>query len=687
MGKIKAIIFDMDDTLYDYSNKLWESVVKKTIKTMIDNGLQMEFDKAFSFAVSTRDTISTKELLRKLVEGSGSKDEKLVQLGITKYYNWGLDKDLDKFVKPFPDVPATLEALKKRYKLILITFGAKEAQLRKVELLSIKNFFDLILVSDISGDADKTKCFVEALRRFNLKPEEVVSVGDRIRDEIKVSNMLGIKTVRILQGRNKREVPKDRMTTPNFRINKISDLPSLLYALDDSSAENIFRAYDIRGVFGVNMNVELVENLGKAIGKFFGEGKTIAVGRDARTTGEVVEKALIKGLVSMGCNVLKLGVVPTQVTYFSVPSLNLGGGVMITASHNPPDWNGFKLLKAGGKFIFGDELVKIKEMTLSKSSDRVEKEGTVSEYNKILEDYLEYAVKKVSLKRKLKIVLDTGNGVAGKIARRVFEKAGCDILMLNEDLDGNFTSRPSEPSEFSLEELSKKVVEEGADFGAGFDGDGDRAMFVDDKGRVISSGSLIIMLFSNYLLEKQKGEKIIYEICTSSTVGPFVEERGGAPLVTKVGHVFIKDAMLKENAIFAGEYSSHFYFRDMFNFDDGIFAGLKMAELLSASETKFSEMIDSLPKLFYRSDWIFDVPDRIKFQIIEKMKEDFKRSDMKFSDLDGIKVFFDDGWVVWRASNTQPQIKVYLEANTEKRFDELTRFAETKIKEGLETIK
>jgi phosphomannomutase len=144
--------------------------------------------------------------------------------------------------------------------------------------------------------------------------------------------------------------------------------------------------------------------------------------------------------------------------------------------------------------------------------------------------------------------------------------------------------------------------------------------------------------------------------------------------------------MSKENAIFAGEYSNHFYFRDMFNFDDGIFAGLKMAELLSKSETRFSEMIDSLPKLFYKSDWNFDVPDRIKFQIIEKMKEDFRTNGVKFSDFDGIKVFFDDGWVVWRASNTQPQIKVYLEANTEKRFDELTRFAERKIKENTETI-
>jgi len=412
------------------------------------------------------------------------------------------------------------------------------------------------------------------------------------------------------------------------------------------------------------------------LGEFFGEGKTIAVGRDARLSGEIIERALIKGVVSMGCNVLRLGVVPTQVTYFSVPFLNLDGGVMITASHNPPDWNGFKLLKERGKFIFGDELLKIKEKTLRGKFKEAVKKGDVSEYNKILDDYVNYVTKKIKLKRSIKVVLDTGNGVAGKIARKTFEKAGCNVAVINEEIDGNFPSRPSEPDEFSLEELARKVVEEKADFGAGFDGDGDRIMLVDDKGRVISSGSLMMMLFADYFLKKNKGEKIVYDICASSAIESFVKERGGIPIVSKVGHVFIKDAMIKENAIFGGESSNHFYFRDIFNFDDGIFAGLKMAELLSNSNIKFSEMIDALPKFFYISEWSFDVPDRIKFKIIEKMKEDFQKSGRKISDLDGIKVFFDDGWIVLRPSNTAPQIKAYVEAKTKERFNELLKFTE-----------
>ena len=508
--KIKAIIFDLDDTLYDFSNKIWLKAIGRTIKFIIDNGLPMEFDKAYEIVKEYGEKLSTKELLSKIVKESGlqgEEAERLIELGRKHYYAWALDENLQALLKPFPDVPQTLERLKKRYKLILITFGLKEAQEKKIDVLGLRKIFDLILISDLREEANKIRCFKEVVEKFNLKPEEVVSVGDKIDEEIRISNQLGMITVRILQGRHRRQVPKDKLSMPRFTINKISQLPSILNVLEDSNVENIFRAYDIRGVFGVNMDEKLVENLGKALGEFFGEGKTIAVGRDARLSGEIIERALIKGVVSMGCNVLRLGVVPTQVAYFSVPFLNLDGGVMITASHNPPDWNGFKLLKEGGKFIFGDELLKIKEKTLRGKFKEAVKKGDVSEYNKILDDYVNYVTKKIKLKRSIKVVLDTGNGVAGKIARKTFEKAGCNVAVINEEIDGNFPSRPSEPDEFSLEELARKVVEEKADFGAGFDGDGDRIMFVDDKGRVISSGSLMIMLFADYFLKKNKGEK------------------------------------------------------------------------------------------------------------------------------------------------------------------------------------
>ena len=675
-SKIKAIIFDLDDTLYDFSNKIWPKAIEKSLKIMIENGLSTDFDKAFNSALLLSDTLSTKELLEKIVRDSGSYDKRVLEIGLINYYNWVFQENLVKILKPFPDVLPTLESLKKRYKLILLTFGSEKAQSRKIEILGLKKFFDAIIVSKIKEDVDKTRCFKEVIEKFNFKPEEIISVGDKIDDEIKASNTFGIKTVRILQGRFKKQVPKDKLSTPNFRINKISQLPGLIYVLEDKSVENIFRAYDIRGVWGINIDVKLVENLGKAIGTLFKGNGTIAIGRDGRLTGEIIEKFLSKGIISTGCHVLKLGIIPTQVAYFSVPFLNLKGGVMITASHNPPDWNGFKLVKENGKFIFGDELLKIKEWTLNKQFIKTSKKGSVSEYNKILEDYSDFVTKKINLKRKLKVVLDTGNGAAGVIARKVFEKAKCEVIMINEELDGNFTSRPSEPDEFSLETLSRKVIEEKADFGAGFDGDGDRIMFVDDRGRIISSGSLIIMLFSEYLLEKSKGEKIVYDVCSSSVVESFIREKGGLPIVSKVGHVFIKNMMAKENAIFGGEYSNHFYFREIFNFDDGIFTGLKMAELLSNSKVKFSQMIDSLPKLFYKSDLNFDVPDRIKFQIIEKMREDFRKAGRKILDLDGVKVFFDRGWIAWRASNTQPQIKVYVEAENEEKFNKLLKLAE-----------
>jgi phosphomannomutase/phosphoglucomutase len=684
MQKIKAIVFDLDDTLYDFSNKIWPKAVEDSIKVMIREGLDTELEKAMGFAISLSESLGTLELFKKIVKESGSKNKKLAELGIKNYYDWALKENLLKLIKPFPDVPQTLNSLKRKYKLVLLTFGAKEAQRKKIEALNLKNFFDLILINPIEEEENKLKYFREIIKKLKLKPDEIICVGDKIEDEIKAANICQIKTVRILQGRFKRKIPKDKLTTPDFRINKISQLPSLLNVLEDPNPENIFRAYDIRGIWGVNMDTKLVENLGKALGNFFGKGKTIALGRDARLSGEIIEKALIKGIISTGCNVLKLGIVPTQVTYFSVPFLNLDGGVMITASHNPPDWNGFKLIKEKGMFIFGDELIKIKEWALKGKFKEVKKGGKISNYEKIFQDYSDYVLKRINLKRETKVVLDTGNGVAGKIARKIFEKVGCEVRVINEELDGNFASRPSEPDEFSLEELSKKVVEEKADFGAGFDGDGDRIMFVDDKGRIISSGSLIIMLFSDYLLKKNTGEKIVYDICASFAVEPFIRERGGIPIVTKVGHVFIKDKMTKENAIFGGESSNHFYFRDVFNFDDGIFAGLKMAELLSNSEIKFSKMIDSLPKFFYISEWSFDVPDRIKFKIIEQMKKDFQKKGIRISDLDGIKVFFDDGWIVWRPSNTAPQIKAYVEAKSKEKFDDLLKFAEETLNKYLE---
>jgi phosphomannomutase/phosphoglucomutase len=449
---------------------------------------------------------------------------------------------------------------------------------------------------------------------------------------------------------------------------------------------HIFRSYDIRGVFGKDLTTDLAKKIGKGIGTFFGEGKKLTVGMDVRLSGKKLKKALIDGLTSTGIDVIDIGVVPTPVLYFSIVEKHTDGGIMITASHNPPEWNGFKVCGKGGFPIGqGSGLEKIKNFVMNEEFKETKKIGKVEKYEKILEDYSKFVLGKINIKRKLKIVLDTGNGATALIAPKLLKNLGNEVITINEKLDGTFPSRSPEPSKEALKELSKEVVKNRADFGAGFDGDGDRVVFVDEKGRIILSGSIVIIIFSDYYLKKQKNAKIVFDVCCSSSVEEFIRKNGGIPIISKVGITHIKEKTMKKNAIFGGEYSNHLYFSEMYGFDDAIFATLKMDEILSQSEKTFSQIVDSIPKYPGRFDWNFECPDDKKFKVIEKMKSKFQESGLKFSDLDGIKLFFDNGWIIWRVSNTQPKIRICVEARTEERFKQLCELAEKELKEAMES--
>ena len=442
--------------------------------------------------------------------------------------------------------------------------------------------------------------------------------------------------------------------------------------------ESIFREYDIRGIYGKDFTAEDSEKIGKGFGTFLGKNKKVVVGRDVRVSSKEIRDFFISGIVSTGCNVIDIGLVPTPILYFATIHLKADAGVMITASHNPPEWNGLKFVRGNGQFIFGKEMEKIKDMVLNEKFEETKERGKVEFYENIFKDYSEFVLSKVKIERKLKIVLDTSNSVCGLFAPKILEMAGCEVKVINEELDGRFPAHLPEPTEENLKELSKRVLEENADFGAGFDGDGDRVVFVDEKGRIISDGNPIIILFANQILKKQKNAKIVFDICCSSIVKEFIEKNGGIPIITRVGHVFIKDKLMKENAVFGGEYSNHFYFSETFHFDDGIFACLKMAEIISGNK-KLSEMVDSIPKYFTKYNWNFECSDEKKFEVVEKLKEKLKEEGFNILELDGVKAIFKDGWIVWRASNTQPQIKVYVEAKTKERFDELCKIAEGEL--------
>jgi phosphoglucosamine mutase len=437
----------------------------------------------------------------------------------------------------------------------------------------------------------------------------------------------------------------------------------------------IFRAYDVRGVYGKDIDEKTAELLGKSFGTFIGRGKKVAVGRDHRISGEKLKKSFILGMVSVGCNVMDVGIVSTPIVYFAVKKYGLDGGVEITASHNPPEWNGFKMTKEGGILCsqgFGME--EIREMFMREEFAVAGDIGQVSQLD-VSKDYLDFVISKIESPRKLKIVLDPGNGAACGIAEKIFAAAGHDVTVINGSPNGNFPSRPSEPLEENVTKLKNEVIKIGADIGIAFDGDADRLALVDNLGRFVWSGNITIPLFSQHYLSKNKNAKVVFDICCSSYVEEFIKSNGGIPILTRVGHSFIMNKMLEEDAVFGGEYSNHLYFSEIFGFDDAIFGGLKMAEILASQGKPFSELVDQIKR--YPASKVLEIPcaDERKFDIVGRIAKRLAGENYKILDIDGVKAFDKDGnWVLIRASNTAPMIKVNSEAKTEERMRELADY-------------
>jgi len=451
-----------------------------------------------------------------------------------------------------------------------------------------------------------------------------------------------------------------------------------LTASEKLNFDSIFRAYDIRGVFGEDLTEEVAARIGAAFATFLGEDKEVLVARDVRLSGEKLRKALVSGLVT-GCNVTDVGIVPTPLLYFAINHLQKDVGIMITASHNPPEWNGIKTFRRKRCF-YGKDMEKIKQIAKKVDLERLgKKKGRLSSYKGIIQEYMNFVVDKIEIERRLKVVADTANGTCGLVAPFLFKQLGCKILTLNQNPDGTFPAHLPEPKEETLGELKNKVVKNKADFGVGYDGDGDRAVFVDEKGNVIP-GDLTLLVFAKDVLQKSKGAKIVYELSCSMAVEEYVKELGGIPIVERVGHTFIMDKMIEENALFGGEKSSHFYFSECYGADDAIFASLRMAEILSKSDEKLSEMIDSLPKYPSIYEKNFECPDNLKFAVIEKLRDRFKDSGLEVLDIDGVKLLDKDGWVLLRPSNTEPVIRVSAEAKTEEKLKNLYEFAKKELK-------
>jgi len=445
---------------------------------------------------------------------------------------------------------------------------------------------------------------------------------------------------------------------------------------------NIFRAYDIRGIYGLDINEDIAKLIGKAIATYVdGEGKNFVVGRDVRLSSKPLSDALISGMISGGLNVEDIGTVTTPLLYFTTKHYGVNGGVMVSASHNPPEWNGFKILLDKGFVCMGMGMEFLRDITL-KGLFKGAKQGRAKVNSNAIRDYEEYVSKKINIGRDFKIVADPGGGSCTILVPDIFKKANIDAYVIYGEPDGAFSKHPPEPDERTLEELKKAVIENRANFGVGFDGDGDRAVFVDDQGRVVP-GNLVLVILSRHYLRKNRGAAVVYEVSCSMVVEETIKAFGGRPILSRVGHTYIYEKMIKENAVLGGETSGHFYFRDIYNFDDAIYASLKMAEAIAEDGRRLSEIIDSIPRYPQIPVKSYDCPDERKFKVVEELTEEFKALGYETITIDGVKVIAEDGWFLIRPSNTQPLIRLSVEAKNEEKLREIFLFAEKSITEKI----
>ncbi len=439
----------------------------------------------------------------------------------------------------------------------------------------------------------------------------------------------------------------------------------------------IFHAYDIRGIYGENLTDDVAYRIGRAAAQYL-QVPEIAVGRDMRLSSPQLAAALIRGITDQGVNAIDLGMTTTDGLYFAVGKFNFPAGVMITASHNPAQYNGMKFCRAQAFPISLESgLSDIRDLAVSGKFAEPASKGQVIKRD-ITDDYVKHALSfiDVSRIRPLKVVIDAGNGMAGLIMPKVFQHLPCELVPLYFELDGNFPHHPASPIEpENMVDVQKKVREVGADLGAAFDGDADRMFPVDEHGDLVD-GSKVIAAVSNSLLQKFPGSTILYNLIVSKSVPELINKLGGKAIRTRVGHSYIKAEMRQNNAIFGGEHSGHFYFRDNWFADSGLIALLILLELVSVENKPLSEILKPLDHGFRSGEINSTIADaQGKMHALE---ERFGKNAKTVDHLDGVTLDFGDWWFNVRPSNTEPLLRLNLEANShelmEQKRDEVLAF-------------
>ncbi|MDQ3711149.1 MAG: phosphomannomutase/phosphoglucomutase [Acidobacteriota bacterium] len=442
--------------------------------------------------------------------------------------------------------------------------------------------------------------------------------------------------------------------------------------------KNIFREYDIRGIVGPDLTDETVTIVAKAIGTFFRRNgaKRIAVGFDARMSSPRFRDLLVKNFNDCGIDCVSIGRVPTPVLYFTVFTKAVDGGVMITGSHNPPDHNGFKIC-LGKSTLFGSQIQEIKEIAIS--GEFAAGKGTTEEME-ILDDYEKDILSNINLgNRKLKVVVDGGNGMGGVTGVPIYEKLGCELVKLFTEPDSNFPNHHPDPTvEENLQDAIRAVKETNADLAIAYDGDGDRIGIVNEKGGIIWGDELMILL-SREILKEKPDSTIIAEVKCSQNLFNDIAQNGGKPLMWKAGHSLIKAKMKETGAALAGEMSGHIFFADRFyGFDDATYAGARVLEILSKTDESLSELLSDLPETFSTPELRVDCSEETKFEIVQKIADEFSTTNEVIT-IDGARILFANGWGLVRASNTQAILVLRFEADSEENLAKIREIVESRV--------
>jgi phosphomannomutase/phosphoglucomutase len=424
----------------------------------------------------------------------------------------------------------------------------------------------------------------------------------------------------------------------------------------------IFREYDIRGVADRDLLTPDIVDLGRAIGTYMirRTGKKINLGRDCRLSGQRLHDALLEGLLSTGAEVIDLGVVPTPLLYYSVYKFGAQAGVMITGSHNPSDYNGFKMM-AGKSAVYGQDIQDIYNLIVNRDFEAGA--GSVTNQD-IITPYVEEIPEQFAFERRVKVVFDAGNGTAGPTLHRLLQKLNVDAVEMYFEMDGHFPNHHPDPTvEENLEHLKKAVREHGAELGIAFDGDSDRIGAVDENGEVVW-GDQQMLIYAREILSRKPGSTFIGEVKCSQLMYDEITKLGGKAIMYKTGHSLIKTKMKEEHAELAGEMSGHIFFADRYyGYDDALYAACRLIEIVATSGRPLSHQLAGLPKMVNTPEIRIDSDDEKKFGLVAKVKEHYQRTH-EVIDVDGVRVKFPHGWGLLRASNTQPVLVMRFEAET-----------------------